>query len=279
MKLLYDLVYSYPSQPKQTDQNNFTSTGATRVVLTRGGPLDVGFYHTDPNRSKMTIEMYVCFDSKYGFKAGRTDNTCLMMRTLGRGTEDRKGPKCDSTSSSSLLEFLGSPGIVWSLCVGCDGSLQFIMGGRLSGKTGEVASTLTVKSGPGVIGGSGSDSGGGEGGEGSDNRIDEDIYRSTSVWYHVVAVIDSSSGMDTDTPHTHTSSPTQYPSAAAVTLYVNSDKVGHGSVVIPFLGETDLSHTGALYVGPCLPWGSRLTELRVVRTCIRASYCMHIVSK
>ena len=80
MKLLYDLVYSDQMKLKSkiVSTENIVSTGGMRTVVTRGGSLDLGFYHTDPNRCKMTLEMYVNIGRKYGTKKDKSDRKSVV---------------------------------------------------------------------------------------------------------------------------------------------------------------------------------------------------------
>lgn len=98
-----------------------------RVAVTRGGPLDLGLYHTDINRSKLTIEMYCSF-SNIGNKL---DNCCLLLRTLGvPPNPDKPGTGVDATledkkpfkDTNSFVESLCGGGVVWSLCVDNEGT-------------------------------------------------------------------------------------------------------------------------------------------------------------
>ena len=82
--------------------------------------------------------------------------------------------------------------------------------------------------------------------------------RSACVWTHIVAVVDSSSNYEQESLQ-------KGPSSASVTLFINSEKAASGSVQVPPLKESDLAAPGVLYVCPCVPAGSRVTELRVVR--------------
>ena len=250
-------------------KNKIVSTGGMRSVLTRGGPLDLGFHHTDPNRLKMTIEMYVSFSLKHATKLENGEYHCLAMRTLGpagTGVKTLSNPlkppgkasnlmlnnskDLKDEKSSSLLESLAAPGVVWSLCVDWVGALHWVVGDVLGGKKTSDSSIppSSIKSSAGAV------------------RLDDSMIMGeekeeeegrVTQWTHIVAVIDSTTGEDTHT----------VPTQGMVTLYVNCESVASGIVQLPQVKEGLLGPNGMLYVGPCLPVGSRLTELRVVRTC------------
>ena len=244
MKLLYDIVYT--QHPTIGAEKVPESTGGMRAVVKRGGPLDLGFHHTDPQRLKMTIEMYVSFNIKGGVSCFQGDSLCLMTRVLG-STESGPGSLKSLPGTRTLLESLRLHGVVWSLYVDKEGCLCWTMGGS-PGKIGVKSTENTVKSPPGsvcLVDAVTSD------GDGDDDR-------SACVWTHIVAVVDSCSNYEQESVE-------KGPSTASVTLYVNSEKAASGTVQVPPLKESDLAVPGVLYVCPCLPPGSRMTELRVVR--------------
>jgi hypothetical protein len=121
VKILYDVVYSMPIGALE---GHVISTGGMRATVPRGGPLDIGLYHTDMNRSKLTVEMYFYFDV-----SDRKDNHCLAMRTLGLLYETEK-PKLTGgiledkvfKDTNSFIESLYGDGVVWSLCVDIEGN-------------------------------------------------------------------------------------------------------------------------------------------------------------
>ena len=267
-------------------KNKIVSTGGMRSVLTRGGPLDLGFHHTDPNRLKMTIEMYVSFSLKHATKLENGEYHCLAMRTLGpagTGVKTLSNPlkppgkasnlmlnnskDLKDEKSSSLLESLAAPGVVWSLCVDWVGALHWVVGdvlGGLGGLGGKKTSDSSIpqssiKSSAGAV------------------RLDDSMIMGeekeeeegrVTQWTHIVAVIDSTTGEDTHT----------VPTQGMVTLYVNCESVASGIVQLPQVKEGLLGPNGMLYVGPCLPVGSRLTELRVVRTCNDFIFSLFLLS-
>ena len=280
-KLLNDVVFSCKANNEEekidTDNQNenendnetkketknemkYISTGGLRAVVMRGGPLDLGFHHTDSNRLKMTIEMYVSFSEKGIEVSGglKDDNLFLMIRTLGGTESSSSSPIKESLEgSSSLLESLTSKGIMWSLSVDKKGSLIFNMGNIKSTSNPPTATSTNtntmknmVKSGPKCVSF-----------EDVITIDDEDEDRVTPTWSHVVAVVDSSSNYENDNTD-------KWPTTSSVTLYVNCEKVAQGDVIVPVMKEEDLSVPGVLYVCPCLPGGSRMTELRMVRTCM-----------
>ena len=307
VKLLYDLVYANPKKTKLSldKTENIFSTGGMRTVLTRGGPLDIGFHHTDPNRCKMTLEMYVSFGSKYGMKKEKSDSICLAMRTFGQETNDPKGIqnlKKFGTSSSSHLKSLKSFGVMWSLSVDSEGALSFSMVAENKNKSGsenqskkenanENNSEYVVKTGPGSIivnntnisknKNRDNESGNKNENDNENENVNEndDMNMNTSlsaVWYHIAIVIDSNlNDIDNDNSNNNNNNNTntnndnnidRYPTSANISLYINSDKVASGHVTIPSIKESILDLPGCLYICPCLPVGSRVTELRVVRT-------------
>ena len=241
------------SKNDSNNENKYISTGGLRAVVMRGGPLDLGFHHTDSNRLKMTIEMYVSFSEK-GIKASgglKDDNLFLMIRTLGGTESSSSSPiKKSLEGSSSLLESLTSTGIMWSLSVDKNGCLIFNIGHNLKSTSNTTTNTMKniIKSGPKCVSF-----------EDVITIDDEDEDRVTPTWSHVVAVIDSSSNYENDNAD-------KWPTTSSVTLYVNCEKVAQGDVTVPLMKEEDLAVPGVLYVCPCLPGGSRMTELRMVRT-------------
>ena len=251
---------------KNENEIKHISTGGLRAVVMRGGPLDLGFHHTDSNRLKMTIEMYVSFSEK-GIKSSgglKDDNLFLMIRTLGGSESSSSSPiKKSLEGSSSLLESLTSTGIMWSLSADKNGCLIFNMGNNLKSTSNPATSTTTsansmknmIKSGPKCVSF-----------EDVITIDDEDEDRVTPTWSHVVAVIDSSSNYENDNTD-------KWPTTSSVTLYINCEKVAQGDVTVPVMKEEDLSVPGVLYVCPCLPGGSRMTELRMVRTCMLTYVC------
>lgn len=249
MKLLNDVVFSCkPISEEDKNEIKYVSTGGMRAVVTRGGPLDLAFHHTDSNRLKMTIEMYVSFSEK-GIKLSgiKNENMFLMIRTLGC-TESRSSSspvKNSIVSPSSLLESFTASDVMWSLCVDKDGSLIFSMGNNLKSPSNSMKNT--VKSGPKCVSF-----------EDIISLDDEDEDRITPTWSHIVAVVDSSSNYEND-------STDNWPLKSSITLYVNGEKVAQDDVDVPVLKEEELSVQGVLYVCPCLPGGTRITEIRMVR--------------
>ena len=241
MKLLYDIVYA--PLPSISIEKATESTAGMRAVVTRGGSLDLGFHHTDPHRLKMTVEMYVSFNIKGGMAAFQGESLCLMMRTLGSSESD-PGSKLLS-GTRTLLESLRMRGVMWSMFVDKEGCLCWSMGGS-PGKGGVKSTESTLRSSPGSVCLVDAVTSDGE----------ED--RSACVWTHIVAVVDSSSNYEQESLQ-------KGPSSASVTLFINSEKAASGSVQVPPLKESDLAAPGVLYVCPCVPAGSRVTELRVVR--------------
>jgi hypothetical protein len=249
VKLLYDIVYAQQPSISTSVEKVSESTGGMRAVVTRGGPLDLGFHHADPHRLKMTVEMYVSFNIKGGMAAFQGDSLCLMMRALG-STES--GPVSKLLSGTrTTLESLRVHGVVWSMYVDKEGCLCWTMGGS-PGKGGVKGTENTVRSPPGSVCLADAVTSDGE----------ED--RSACVWTHVVAVVDSSSNYEQETSQ-------KGPSTASVTLYINSERAAGGTVQVPPLKDSDLAAPGVLYVCPCLPAGSRMTELRVVRSSLLLS--------
>ena len=240
MKLLYDIVYA--PLPSISIEKATESTAGMRAVVTRGGSLDLGFHHTDPHRLKMTVEMYVSFNIKGGMAAFQGESLCLMMRTLGSSGSD-PGSKLLS-GTRTLLESLRMHGVMWSMFVDKEGCLCWSMGSP--GKGGVKGTESTLRSPPGSVSLIDAVTSDGE----------ED--RSACVWTHIVAVVDSSSNYEQESLQ-------KGPSSASVTLFINSEKAASGSVQVPPLKESDLAAPGVLYVCPCVPAGSRVTELRVVR--------------
>jgi hypothetical protein len=119
VKILYDVAYSMPIEGSL--KGPVISTGGMRATVLRGGPLDIGVYHTDMNRSKFTVEMYCCFDV-----SDRKDNQCLVMRTLGIPYKTEKmGDVLEDKvfkDTNSFIESLYADGVVWSLCVDIEGN-------------------------------------------------------------------------------------------------------------------------------------------------------------
>jgi hypothetical protein len=243
VKLLYDIVYTQQPSISMGVEKVTESTGGMRALVTRGGPLDLGFHHTDPHRLKMTVEMYVSFNIKGGVASFQGDSLCLMMRTLG-SSESGPGSKPQS-GTRTTLESLRVHGVVWSMFVDKEGCLCWTMGGS-PGKGGVKGTESTVRSPPGSVCLVDAVTSDGE----------ED--RSACVWTHIVAVVDSSSNYEQETSQ-------KGPSTASVTLYINSEKAAGGTVQVPPLKDSDLAAPGVLYICPCLPAGSRMTELRMVR--------------
>lgn len=241
MKLLYDMVYA--PLPSISIEKAIESTAGMRAVVTRGGSLDLGFHHTDPHRLKMTVEMYVSFNIKGGMAAFQGESLCLMMRTLGSSESD-PGSKLLS-GTRTRLESLRMHGVMWSMFVDKEGCLCWSMGGS-PGKGGVKSTESTLRSSPGSVSLVDAVTSDGE----------ED--RSACVWTHIVAVVDSSSNYEQESLQ-------KGPNSASVTLFINSEKAASGSVQVPPLKESDLAAPGVLYVCPCVPAGSRVTELRVVR--------------
>ena len=226
----------------------YISTGGMRAIVTRGGPLDLAFYHTDSNRLKMTIEMYVSFSEKGIKQTGiKDENMFLMIRTLGcTESSSSSNPKKNSMESpSSLLESFTASGVMWSLSVDKNGSLLFSMGNNLKSPSNSMKNT--VKSGPKCVSF-----------EDIISLDDEDEDRITPTWSHIVAVVDSSSNYENENTD-------NWPLKSSVTLYVNGEKVAQDDIDVPVMKEEELSVQGVLYVCPCLPGGTRITELRMVR--------------
>lgn len=261
MKLLNDVVFSCKqineeekNEDKNDDKNEskndmkYISTGGMRAIVTRGGPLDLGFHHTDSNRLKMTIEMYVSFSEK-GIKLSgiKDENMFLMIRTLGcTESSSSSSPKKNSMeSSSSLLESFTAPGVMWSLSVDKNGSLIFSMGNNLKSPSNSMNNA--VKSASKCVSF-----------EDIISLDDDDEDRITPTWSHIVAVVDSSSNYENENTD-------NWPLKSSITLYVNGEKVAQDDVDVPALKEEELSVQGMLYVCPCLPGGTRITELRMVR--------------
>ena len=228
-----------------------------RTGVTRGGSLDIGFYHRDTNRLKMTIELFVNFNQKSGKTVGEI--MCLMMRTMGskessKESDPSSGPRTSpkKINPSSLLESFCASGVMWSLCVDKEGSLIWTMGnipviGKVD-KEHSVRSEVGMIPLEGVI--SQTDQDGDENGDQGQG----------GTWTHIAAVVDCTSTSFSETEYLDA-----VPNSCTVTLYVNSEKVASGVVLVPVKKEPELALPGILYIGPCLPAGSRLTETRVVR--------------
>ena len=234
------------------------STAGMRTGITRGGSLDIGFYHRDTNRLKLTIELFVNFNKKSGLKSVG-DIMCLMMRTMGSKESDpSSGPRISpkKLNPSSLLESFCSSGVIWSLCVDKEGSLIWTMGGIPGiGKTDKehsLRSAVGIVPLEGVIS-PGDENGDENGGHGPDGG-------QSGTWTHIAAVVDCTSSSFSETEYLDS-----IPTSCTVTLYVNSEKVASGVIQVPGKKESELALPGVLYIGPCLPAGSRLTETRVVR--------------
>ena len=170
VKLLNDVVFSCKPRneeekyedkddDKNDDQNEskndnknenkndmkYISTGGMRAIVTRGGPLDLAFHHTDSNRLKMTIEMYVSFSEKGIKQTGiKNENMFLMIRTLGcTESSSSSSPKKNFMESpSSLLESFTASGVMWSLSVDENGCLVFNMGNSLKSPSNSMKNFL-----------------------------------------------------------------------------------------------------------------------------------------
>ena len=268
------------SKSNVVSTENIISTGGMRTVLTRGGSLDLGFYHTDPNRCKMTLEMYVNIGRKYGTKNEKQDNICLAMRCLGGKKDEIKGRnnvQKTISNTSSLLESLKSTGVVWSLSVDYQGALSFIIGNENNDENKNENKNI-IKSSLGSINLNNFDNSKNDNNENDDQNNDNeneddnenendnnDMNRASASWYHIVLVIDSTSNfnnIENDIPNIKNNNNA---TRASVSLFVNSERVAIGEISVPPINEDILALPGCLYIGPCLPVGSRITELRVVR--------------
>lgn len=63
VKSLNDVVFHQEREAANDDEKTAVSCGL-RAIVSRGGPLDIGMFHTDPNRSRMSLEMWVCRSEK-----------------------------------------------------------------------------------------------------------------------------------------------------------------------------------------------------------------------
>ena len=274
------------SKSNVVSTENIISTGGMRTVLTRGGSLDLGFYHTDPNRCKMTLEMYVNIGRKYGTKNEKQDNICLAMRCLGGKKDEIKGRnnvQKTISNTSSLLESLKSTGVVWSLSVDYQGALSFIIGNKNNDENkneneNENENENIIKSSVGSINLNNFDNSKNDNNENDDQNNDNeneddnenendnnDMNRASASWYHIVLVIDSTSNFNNIENDISNIKNNNNATRASVSLFVNSERVAIGEISVPPINEDILALPGCLYIGPCLPVGSRITELRVVR--------------
>lgn len=135
-----------------------------RTVVLRGGPLDIGMYHTEPERNKMTIELSVYFAGDESPPSAAADAFCLVQRISGLPPQSPGG----AAEHAQM-------GALWSVFVTADGALCWAFGGMRD------PSAAVVKTAPNSVNLGSAKDGGGPG------------------WTHVAITVDSggSSGLAT----------------------------------------------------------------------------------
>ena len=219
VKSLKDLVFPVQDLPLTSTSNSseLQVRSGLRTFVGRGSALDVGMFHLEEERCKLTIELTI---SRWAL--GIRDNS--SGKGVGGSTSESSLPpnahclaaRCFGGNSCMWL---------WVLYVDVDGSLVLLMRGD-AGKTGRQSGSVL-------------------------RSLPEAVPISTlDCWTHVAVIIDSS-----QTP----CEPGQG-NTAAVTLFVNGEKLLRGSVAVPVVDEESMLDT-ALYFGVNLS-GWKITEIR-----------------
>lgn len=230
VKSLCDVVYCCAQAEGGESESNDDGSASRvqrglRCPVPRGSQLDIGLYHEDVNRSKLTMELMVCFDEMVS----------------------QAGAELDADSGASVMHVLlqrqatlagGEGPVLWTLFVTPDGTVCFAFG---DGKTSKASSM--VRSAPDSVALPKSK------GRGSATGAE------TSPWTHIAVVIDSSKASCSVVDGAVTQA------AVAVSLVVKGELVDAklSPVSLP------LSHLtkSTVHVGRNLPTGYRLTELRL----------------
>lgn len=112
VKCLNDIVFQNESLSVEESKG---LTYGLRTVIGRGSQLDVGMFHEDPNRNKLTIELSV-FRSEEAAKLGQSSKVptshCLVKRCIGL-------PSLDAQHINTVM---------WSLNIESNGALSMTVG-------------------------------------------------------------------------------------------------------------------------------------------------------
>lgn len=106
VKSLYDVIFVENVINNHSVNNN--PCNGMRVVVGRGGPLDIGLYHSDIYRSKVTIELNVYFDDM-GDQNIRPSNSELLSRQTTDSDGNNSKIWSISADNFGALHFSFSP--------------------------------------------------------------------------------------------------------------------------------------------------------------------------
>lgn len=202
------------------------------VMIGRGGPLDVGLYHIDPDRCKLTIEMMLYCGRLSSHDRWTDLTTSILQRRVCKSTSSKE--------SSSRANF------IYELAVDKkNGALIFVLGESNEKERYQSSNPLILRSDPGAL---------------FDATSDEVAMN----WQHVVLSLSSQSNQNVY------STSAGWTTSVNVVVYVNgnaciqgiSSTVGDPSKTFlkPLL-EQDLALT-YLCITPGLPQAWRVTEVR-----------------
>lgn len=240
VKSLCDVVFCGGATAETAE----TSAGAVggvqhglRCPVPRGSQLDIGLYHEDSNRSRLTLELMVCFDEAVAMAAQASGDSSAGVVDTAQVLLQRQVADSERGSEGSVL---------WTLFVTPDGAVCFKFG-DIGGGSADGGAPSVLKSVPESVAlptakTSRSNLGGGSG-EGSS-------------WTHIALMLDSSKA--TCSIAGDGSVLSQAP--VNVTLVVKGESV-EGKLAPAPIPLAQLDQT-TLHVGRNLAAGFRLTELR-----------------
>lgn len=205
-----------------------------RICVGRGGPLDIGLCHVDADRSKFTVEVMV-----FNSRGGECNGPCYLLRRC-------EGAPPVAYASNGIV---GLGTAMYSLKVESSGTLVFAFGDDNNSKQlSNVTTELRTPEGALYNTASMQDIDADEFAYMPTVQYSSSSNACTSSWTHVAVTVDSSKGQGSVT--------------ASVSIFLNGSRVCKGQLHVPDIPEPNIT-VSTLYAGLNLPYGWRITELRI----------------